>query len=433
MKNYLKHLLFVFAVLNARFAFSQTPSIDSLLRCLQNGKADTNTINTLNALSFHYFLNGDGSKGLQYAENALSLSKKINFKKGEAQAYLNSGNANAFFEDLSPAIENYLSALALKKELKDTKGIAEAQNYLGSACLSEGNYVKALHYFTAVLKSSSEGINAGNLYLNIGHAYTGQNNFKEALKNYLTALEHYKKINDAEAMSKCYTLIGNNYIEQKLYQDALNNYFVALDIEQERENKKGIAKNLNALAKAYVLLSKFDDAIENYESALKFQEETGDLKGLALSHAQLGNLYTLKKKKNNAKRHLIEALRLSLNYGDFKTLSLTYLYFSRNDSVRKEKEDAKKNYELYLAYADSIKINWKLRKEKLEQLKIDLEKLMAADSLKTLEKSNVKGEKKVVQKIPYLYEGTAIIILLMAVIFTIRIYRKKRKKKITPL
>src|SRR3954447_872799 len=67
--------------------------IDSLKKILVIQKEDTNKVNTLNELSA--ILDHDRNSAMQYAKEALSLSQKINFKKGEGNAYYQMGVAEA--------------------------------------------------------------------------------------------------------------------------------------------------------------------------------------------------------------------------------------------------------------------------------------------------------------------------------------------------
>lgn len=435
MKYLLKHISFiVFTLYLTTICSSQNNRIDSLLNVLENGKADSNTVNTLNNLSLEFFNAEEYEKSLQYAENAISLSRKVKYKKGEAIALYNAGRADMELMEFSASAENYFKALAFYKEMDDPKGMAEVNQELGSFCLRIGNYTRAINYLKDCIPYyESKEIATGKLYFELSEAYSGAGKFDEALKNISTALGSFKNTHDKFRQFGCYKRIGDIYFSQKKYQNALNNYFVALDLEQEPENKKGETECYSALGKTYLALHKYKDATENFELALALQEEIGDLKGKTFSNAYLGHLYNLRKKKNGARLFLKEALRLSRQYENTEALSLTYLYLSRNDSIRKEKNSAEENYGLYLTFKDSLALQEKRARDQQGKMKALFEELFLADSLNTIERKKAAVQTKLITTphIPFLYIaiGGGIILVIVSLIVYLIV---RKRKKITP-
>lgn len=96
MKTPIKRL-FLLAVLfiNSLSIFSQNIEEDSLLKVLAIQKTDTNIVNTLLSLVILYLNdfdeNLDTLKVTKYLQKALTLSEKLNYKKGEAKCYYNFG------------------------------------------------------------------------------------------------------------------------------------------------------------------------------------------------------------------------------------------------------------------------------------------------------------------------------------------------------
>src|SRR5689334_22518160 len=104
--------------------------IDSLLSVLPNANADTNEVNILNELATEYNI-VDPEKGIQYANEALTLSKKLNWQFGEMQANqalsVNYINKN----DYPKALEVTLTALKIAEQTKDIYNGAKANISLG--------------------------------------------------------------------------------------------------------------------------------------------------------------------------------------------------------------------------------------------------------------------------------------------------------------
>ena len=78
--------------INAQDSSRDSLKIDSLRKVLQTQKEDSNKVNSLNILSTNALEKEDFGNSMQYAKRALSISEKINFKKGKADTFYNIGN-----------------------------------------------------------------------------------------------------------------------------------------------------------------------------------------------------------------------------------------------------------------------------------------------------------------------------------------------------
>jgi len=133
-------------------------SIDSLQNYLRKENVDTNKVNLLNELSWHYRNLGDYDLALKYADSALLLAFRVNYKKGVAMAYAR----------------------------------------LGVCSRETGNFSEALRYHLESLKISDQighKILIAYCYSNIGNAYADLENYSEALKNHFHSLQLKKKFN----------------------------------------------------------------------------------------------------------------------------------------------------------------------------------------------------------------------------------------------
>jgi len=113
--------------MNAQNSFMQH-EIDSTLEAMKSVKADTARIYALVTLSKLYGLSGDYLKCISYAEDALRLSEKVNWKKGILDSYNNIGIAKDHLGNYSEALKNYLAAAKISTEINDKQGIGNAYN-----------------------------------------------------------------------------------------------------------------------------------------------------------------------------------------------------------------------------------------------------------------------------------------------------------------
>ena len=97
--------------------------IDSLLNVMEGIKAkdDTVKVNLLNSLSEASIDISENEKSLLYSKEALSLSEKLNFKKGKSDAYHDMGRVYSHLGNHPEALKNNFAALKIREEMGDKK------------------------------------------------------------------------------------------------------------------------------------------------------------------------------------------------------------------------------------------------------------------------------------------------------------------------
>src|SRR3989442_14926637 len=129
MKTFLTAVL----ILYSSTTYAQNNIIDSLKKVLQMEKEDSNKVNTLNELSKKlWYPKFDYKNALQNAEEALSLAEKINFKKGEGNAYVCIGSAYEGKDNSLEALKNYFAAKKIFEETGDKRWCEEIDVTIGS-------------------------------------------------------------------------------------------------------------------------------------------------------------------------------------------------------------------------------------------------------------------------------------------------------------
>jgi tetratricopeptide (TPR) repeat protein len=143
MRKIFALLLFIqFLVISAN---AQRKQIDSLKKLLQTSTTDTPKISLLIALSRKYYLQKPDS-GLSYAAQALSISKRIGSKSGQAHALTQTGFSVWLLGNRPAALKTFISALNIATSLNDQWSIA--RNYDGMSCIysEEGESKSAIAY-----------------------------------------------------------------------------------------------------------------------------------------------------------------------------------------------------------------------------------------------------------------------------------------------
>ena len=328
--------------------------MDSLQNELRKSVNDTSKVNALNRLSWEY-RKTDMEKALKYSDEALTLSEKINFKKGEGSTFSKMGDLYYFIGKYDKALEFYSKSLMIKKVVDDKKGAAKSLQNIGDVYINLGDYKKGLdNYLNSLEIYQSIGDKKSIPLNNIAASYFYLGDYENSLKYYIRALKTFEALNKKERMIPPLLGVGNVYKAMRDYKNALNYYKQALQIGKEIRSQTSIATSLTDIGIIYEQLKSNDTALEYYSKSLKIIEEIGNKGDLAVSLMNIGNVYNKTKNYENAldcyKRVLIinndlgkkdEISRVLLNIG---------ILYSQKGNPEKAMEYLKKG----LVLADSI-------------------------------------------------------------------------------
>src|SRR6478736_534119 len=166
-------------------AFGQQKLTDSLELRLKTAQGKER-VDLLNQLTYE-FITHDNKKVEEYGQQAIKLSREINYPKGEARAYTYRG-VYAYLSGQFPASHRDLNRglkIATDEGDKELQGYALLQ--LGVCSLEEVENDSALFFFKrsyAILKDSTDPTTLSKVYRNLSALY-GQRNQSDSQRIYL--------------------------------------------------------------------------------------------------------------------------------------------------------------------------------------------------------------------------------------------------------
>ncbi len=298
---------------------AQKAKVDSLINLLeQHPKEDTVRVNLLNDIAYSS-LRIDHEKSLNYAENALKLGVKLNFKKGIANALNNIGVTHKNQGNYPIALESYQKSLEIVEELGDKKGIVTRLNNIGGIFKHQGNYPLALEYFHKSLKISEENnYKQGivNCLIIIGNVHSAQGNYPLTLECFQKSLDTSKEIGDKLGIAFSLNNIGIIHERQGNYPQALDYYRRSLKIKEKLEYKSGIGSTLNNIGIIHERQGNHPLALDYYQQSLKIKEELGEKSGIARRLKNIGHIYDAQGKYPRALEYYQRSLKISEEIGD---------------------------------------------------------------------------------------------------------------------
>lgn len=318
MRVWCLHLICVlfFLVPFQRLA-AQQPEVDSLKRLLNNHlKQDTLRVNLLTAQAYAYHLINPDSTQLLGME-ALRLSQKLEYEKGEADSYKMLAIAAYAQLNFDEAMINNNRALDSYIKLNDLKGQGAILNNMAIIFHDRGEYAKALLY-------------------------------------YQKSLDVRLKIKDLIGVGACYNNMGNVNNDLGNYSEALVYLFKGLSVREKTGNKVSIANSYSNIAGVYFLLGNYDLTLSYALRGLKLNEEVGNRDGIFHSAITLGGLYHAYKKHEMAMKYYYQALNISLESGIESSISVCYYNIGEEYLTQRMFDSAETNFRRAFMYSNRM-------------------------------------------------------------------------------
>jgi signal transduction histidine kinase/Tfp pilus assembly protein PilF len=265
----LAFLLLAFTCVQAQRG-TTTGRVDSIKAALPALK-DTARINALLQLCMELDIR-QPVPATQYAQEALELSRKLHYRKGEGWAQTRLGRILYVQGNYTTALERSLRALLIFEELKDDRGEAFALNSMGIIFNNLGDYNTAREYHKRTLavrlRIGDENGIFGSLN-NIGVSYHKQKQYDSAITYFTKALEHPKGL-----LQYAYNNLGDVHLDLKDYPKAQRYYEQSMTIARNRNDKRMECRNLFGYGAVALAQSRFAEA------------ETQLLQSLAIAQTQ---------------------------------------------------------------------------------------------------------------------------------------------------
>jgi len=278
--------------------------------------ADTNEVNTLNKNAYKSRLTNP-NETIKYANIALTLSLKIGYNNGTAEAFRVRGIGKSYLNKPDSAISDYFEALKYYELSLNQVGQANVFNNIGNL-YQEVDYDKALTYFNkaeVIAQATHNNELLAKLDLNFGNVYNHKNSLTLALKYYISCYDLITKLNNKVLIVQCLQNLGVVYFKLTEYDKSEK---ILLQANQEAK-----AQDLNSsVASINLQLSDIYLSEKRYDEDEKFLNEGQTFAKLANNERDIYDYtkswYQLESQRQNYKKALNYLTEL------FKKDSVTY-------------------------------------------------------------------------------------------------------------
>ena len=289
IQTLVRHLAISALLLLPGIVFSQEKSVaDSLSGLLKFAKADTGKVNLLTDLAWELKFD-DPDQANIHLDSALVLARKLNFPKGEGDAWNFRGVVVDIHGQSEAAIGFFQKSLDIRQQLGDRKGVASLLNNIGNVKENLGDYLGALTDYQNSLNIREELGDSTRIiraWYNIAIVLEKMTNYPEALDHIFRYLEAVEKTGDDEGIANAWNVIGNIKTETDRYNEALQAYQHSLDIHRKLGNEWQVASVLNNIAnlndtQAEKLMDKdilTDSVLQMFQKAVGIHQEALDIR-----------------------------------------------------------------------------------------------------------------------------------------------------------
>ena len=288
---------------------AQRPNVeDSLNTIINQNKNDTSEVNALVCLSNYKTV---FESKLNYAQLGLSLARKINYKKGEADCLLIFAGIQ---QDFIQAVQSGLNALKIYQDLKDNSGIASAHLLIQSNYWNAGDYNNSLIYALTGEKIAEANNVTGHIILTghrlapiflaeIGQIYLLKNKLDSAETYTLRSLAFNETFNGIKWGFPVY-LLATIQTMQGNYKTALKNFRTALPLSIGNGNQRDTLQIFAGMSTLFLKTHQLDSAIYYADKVKQNWNHESEIKNLLEALKNLGLSYKLKGENDSAYKYI---------------------------------------------------------------------------------------------------------------------------------
>jgi signal transduction histidine kinase/DNA-binding response OmpR family regulator len=285
--------------------------IDSLSNVLTKTE-DTLKVNVLLELAAEYEY-VDHEKALDHAEQARTLAKSINFKRGEVRSQYELAIIAFLKGERSEALTHLQSGLNMAEQVDDNLYQASGLFHLSHYYEEEGNYAEAINFLNQALiiyLERDQKLKISQCYSGFAGIYKTLAQYEEAIRYNFMALEIKESINDRRGISIVLSNIGGIYLLTSKLEEAEDYFVKALAMDRVNDDMEGVVYSLTRMGVVHQKMEKFDQALAYFDTALVLARELNFKIDESILLGNIGSTLTSLGKYQESLNYLFQALTI---------------------------------------------------------------------------------------------------------------------------
>jgi len=196
---------------------------------------------------------------------------------------------------------------------------ADLHDLIGKVHFFRGDFAKSLEQFQSALelrKTCSDERGVIKSYSNLAVVYGEQNRYAEAQQASRAALEVAEQMGDTVALAILYTNMAADYVDQGAYDQAIDFHKRSLALYEKTGNVQKLSVAHHNLGDAYRRIGCFDLATEHLRQAIEFANQVADQSGVIGALEALAEVYLAQGHVEEALARCSESLQMAEDFND---------------------------------------------------------------------------------------------------------------------
>ncbi len=277
--------LLVLQAIATGYSYGQNTAFkDSLIDLAKNSEVDSLRVKALHSLSNPGVSNTD--QIMDYAQQALDLSRRNNWKGKEALSLMLLGNAYHEKGDYPQSIDYYWEAVRLFEETGNKNFYARTLTNIASIYNYEASYAKALETFEkalAIAREIQDGQMESGILVNMGSSYTRSGDTAKAIALTNEASRLAQESGDIRTLRYAYNNLSVLYAHQRKYDKAI-------ELQRKIINSTDKSDNYLMSLACINMVSLFREK-KDFDSALYFAHQALDHSNQHGSESRISQVY----------------------------------------------------------------------------------------------------------------------------------------------
>ena len=263
-------------------------------------------------------IQGDTKQALSLYLKAFNLASNENYQHELCKITIEIGKVYYNWGQYDTSLTYFNKALFIAEKNNEKQFTSSALTYIGKFYRVKGKFKEAMVFFQRALEIAK----ATNDYKQIavtlntrGKYFIGEGNLTAALQCYQEAYDAAEKMKDKLLLADVCNHLGGLYLLTDQYGKSLEFHRKALSFRGNMNNPEGMAKSYNNIGKAYLELNKTDSAQLYFKKSYELCQKTGYKKGLVKALTNMGKVYSIQNSLKESEQVLLNAFEISKKAG----------------------------------------------------------------------------------------------------------------------
>jgi len=397
---------------------------------MEEQKDISRTTDSLNRIS-RGFLENNPETSRKLANEALTLSTRSNYVRGQISALTNLSKYSLSREDYIRTLELFFRIIDLSERNHYTDDLVMGYSMVIQFFLTIKDFDLAEKYLAMLdritVKTDDPALRA-QYFFHRAKCNLARGDYDHAIRDFYLCFPGFCKATDLLRKAAVYKFLGDSYLQKKMLLQAEYFYRQSLSDLTILGNHSEIAIIYTRIAHIYQLLNDNHLNLKYNLAAMRVREHTGHLKLISSSYLNVGEAFWLLGSKDSARVYFNKSLDLARRIRNNYQLEAIYSRLTEFAKTEKRYEDALRYFMACAEYRTRMS---------QEQ---NRSKILVLEANRTISGSEAKNElmnQEILfqnlqirnRRIQILLFEAAFIVILVLIMFIDTLARKNRKRK----